>query len=88
MASHYKFLWFFIDPFEDLVSSEWGEAEGNSSSTLTDSEDQISESTTTKTTTTTTIPTTTIPKSCPAPDVTYNGSLLTTVEATFKVDQS
>ena len=88
MASHYKFLWFFIDPFEDLVSSEWGEAEANSSSTLTDSEDQISESTTTKTTTTTTIPTTTIPKSCPAPDVTYNGSLLTTVEATFKVDQS
>ena len=69
-----------------MVSSEWGEEEGNTSSTLTDGEDQISESTTTKTTTTT-IPTTTIPKSCPAPDVTYNGSLLTTVEATFKVDQ-
>ena len=61
------------------------ETEENSSVIL-EFEEQTSNETTTEATTTTTVTTTTIPKSCPAPDVTYNGSLLTTVETTFKVE--
>jgi len=77
---------YFKDPFQDLIS-ELGKTEENSSHILTsDDNEQTSNLSTTKviTTTTTPEPTTTIPKSCPAPDVTYNGSLLSTVQATFK----
>ena len=69
--------------------SELGKTEENSSHILiSDDNEQTSNLSTTKiiTTTTTQEPTTTIPKSCPAPDVTYNGSLLSTVQATFKVE--
>ena len=69
--------------------SELGKTEENSSHILiSDDYEQTSNLSTTKiiTTTTTPEPTTTIPKSCPAPDVTYNGSLLSTVQATFKVE--
>ena len=69
--------------------SELGKTEENSSHILTSVDnEQTSNLSTTKiiTTTTTQEPTTTIPKSCPAPDVTYNGSLLSTVQATFKVE--
>ena len=80
---------FLADPFQDLIS-ELGKTEENSSHILiSDDYEQTSNLSTTKITTTTTTtpePTTTIPKSCPAPDVTYNGSLLSTVQATFKVE--
>ena len=67
----------FSDPFQDLVSAmlDEEETEAESSTAKTENEE-------TTLSTTTLVP---IPKSCPAPDVTYNGSLLSSgVEASFQ----
>ena len=62
------------DPFQDLVE-ELAEDEEIDFSAAT------APTTSSPTLTSTTTTSTTLPKSCPAPDITYNGSLLTTTEA-------
>ena len=78
----------FSDPFRDLVSAMAEDESPDNFSTIPNKDfttlgQTITTITTTTITTTTTTEasTTTLPKSCPAPDVTYNGSLLSTVEA-------
>ena len=75
-----------LDPFRDLVSAMSDEDEDDediedeleASEAIEEAEEGTSLETTSSTTTTTVPP---LPKSCPAPDVTYNGSLLASVEA-------
>ena len=84
----YTFVLFFLpDPFQDFVS-EIVVGDDEATTVIDDTtETEITSTTTTTTATsitpspTTTSTTTTLPKSCPAPDITYNGSLLTTSEA-------
>lgn len=76
------------DPFRDLVSAMSDEDEDEFEDDLESAdteENEIGTTTSTETTSSSTTTTTTtvppLPKSCPAPDVTYNGSLLSSVEA-------
>ena len=81
----------FVDPFRDLMSvmaeDEQTRAEKSSTTTrippmeVADTSDTSEETTTSSSTTSSSTTTPALPKSCPAPDVTYNGSLLSTVEA-------
>ena len=75
----YLILYCFIsDPLQDVISEL---AEEDEIIEYDSSTSDIATTTTTDSSTTTLLLTTTLPKSCPAPDITYNGSLLTTSEA-------